>query len=384
MPATLLENRVTDTQGKDIKRTPLFDLHRRLGARMIPFAGYQMPVQYPSGIIAEHLHTRSAASLFDVSHMGMAILGGDDSAEALETLTPGDFRDLPVGRMRYTVLTNDAGGIIDDLMAIKGSHHMSLIANASRKDVDFAHIVQRLGGRCRLEVVEDRALIALQGPAAATVLARLAPPCRHLMFMSAERLTLADVPCYVSRSGYTGEDGFEISVPVEDAVSLAELILDEPEVEAAGLGARDTLRLEAGLCLYGNDIDQTTTPIEAGLSWTISMRRRAEGGFPGADVILRQIDEGVERKLVGLLPEGRAPARAHTPVTVPGEAGDEHVVGEVTSGGYGPSLGGPVAMGYVASRHAGIDTRVNLTVRSRPLPARVVRRPFVEHAYNKS
>lgn len=368
---------MTDNQGQDLKQTPLSELHRKLGAKMVPYAGYAMPLQFGRGIIAEHLHTRRQAALFDVSHMGMAILHGDDAAQALETLTPGDYRELPVGSMRYTMLTNDAGGIIDDLMAIKGSHHMSLIVNASRKEVDFAHIDKHLGHRCRLEVVEDRALVALQGPAAATALARLAPPCRHLMFMNAEKLTIADVPCYISRSGYTGEDGYEISIPAGDAVRLAELILDEPEVAPVGIGARDTLRLEAGLTLYGNDIDETTTPVEAGLSWTIPTRRRAEGGFPGDTVILRQIEEGTERKRVGLVPEGKTPARARTPIMDKNGA----PIGEVTSGGFGPSHGGPVAMGYVATGHAGLDTPVDLMVRSKAVPARIVRLPFVPHGY---
>ncbi len=378
-PATLLENRVTDNQGQDLKQTPLDALHRKLGAKMVPFAGYDMPVQY-DGILAEHQHTRAKAGLFDVSHMGQVILRGGDAAAALETLVPGDFQELPVGKMRYTMLTNEQGGIMDDLMGSRGSDHLFLVVNAGCKERDIAHIRERIGGRCEMEVLYDRALLALQGPAAAEVLARLAPPARHMLFMTAETLTIADVPCFVTRSGYTGEDGFEISVPEDKAEHLAGMLLHEPEVKAIGLGARDSLRLEAGLCLFGNDIDETTTPIEAGLIWTISKRRRQEGGFPGADVIQRQIAEGVERRLVGIRPEGRAPARAHTKIT---STADDSIIGEVTSGGFGPSVEGPVAMGYVKTTFAKPGTPVNLSVRGKSLPAEVIKMPFVEHRYYK-
>jgi len=349
---------------------------------MVPFAGYEMPVQY-EGIIAEHLHTRASAGLFDVSHMGQVILRGDDVAAALETLVPGDVRDLPVGKMRYTVLTNEQGGIIDDLMVTQGGDHLFLVLNAACKKGDLAHIEAHIGGRCTIEVLSDRALLALQGPAAVNVLARLAPPCRHMLFLTGETLSVANVPCIVTRSGYTGEDGFEISVPADEAEHLARVLLDEPEVKPAGLGARDSLRLEAGLCLYGNDIDETATPVEAALSWVISKRRRAEGGFPGASVIARHLAEGVERKRVGLRPEGKAPARAHAPITGADGAADGPVIGEVTSGGYGPTVRGPVAMGYVKAEHARSDTPVALMVRGKPLSARVVKLPFVEHQYVK-
>ena len=370
---------MTESQGQDIQKTPLDALHRKLGAKMVPFAGFDMPLQYTGGIIAEHLHTRSKAALFDVSHMGQAILAGDDPAAALERLVPGDIRQLPVGKILYTMLTNDQGGIIDDLMVTNHITHLHLVVNAACKEKDFAHIRGRLAGSDTLEERTDRALLALQGPDAAQVLARIAPACRHLLFMTAEPLTLAGVPCLVSRAGYTGEDGFEISVPNEEAENLAGMLLDEPEVQPIGLGARDTLRLEAGLCLYGNDIDETTTPIEAALAWSISKRRRAEGGFPGADVIIRQIAEGPGRKRVGLRLEGKAPVRAHSQITDP--AGE--VIGEVTSGGYGPTLGAPVAMGYVTGAHAQPETPVNLIVRGKPLAGRVAALPFAEHRYVK-
>ena len=373
---------MNDIQGRDLEQTPLYALHRERGARMVPVAGYEMPVQY-QGIIAEHLHTRENAALFDVSHMGQVILRGEDVAAALETLVPGDLQELPVGKTRYTVLTNDRGGIIDDLMVTHGGDHLFVILNAACKEKDLAHFEAHIGGRCKIEVLSDRALLALQGPAAVTVLARLAPPCRHMLFMTGATLTLADVPCFVIRSGYTGEDGFEISVPAEEAERLARLLLDEPEVRLAGFGARDSLRLEAGLCLYGNDIDETTTPVEAGLSWAIGKRRRAEGGFPGAAVIARQLAEGVERKRVGLRAEGKIPARAHAPITEADGAEGGPVIGEVTSGGYGPTVGGPVAMGYVKAGRARAGTPVSLMVRGKALAARVAKLPFVEHRYFK-
>ena len=369
---------MADPQDQEFKVTPLDALHRDLGAKMVPFAGYAMPVQY-QGIIAEHRHTRDEAGLFDVSHMGQAIVRGDDAARALETLVPSDLAELAVGKTRYTVFTNDAGGILDDIMVTNRGDHLYLVVNAACKESDFAHMRERLGGGTELEVIEDRALLALQGPMAADVLARLAPPCRHMLFMTAETLTIADEPCFVTRSGYTGEDGYEISIAADKAEHLAHLLLAEKEVAAIGLGARDSLRLEAGLCLYGNDIDATTTPIEASLAWTVSRRRRAEGGFPGADVILRQIAEGVGRKRVGLIPEGKVPARAHAQVTDAAGA----AIGEVTSGGFGPTVGAPVAMGYVAIDHAPAGTPVQFLVRGKARPGQVAKLPFVEHRYFK-
>ncbi|HUK58229.1 MAG TPA: glycine cleavage system aminomethyltransferase GcvT [Stellaceae bacterium] len=357
-----------------LARTPLHDLHVSLGAKMVPFAGYDMPVQYPAGILAEHLHTRSAAALFDVSHMGQVRLEGPGAAAALERLVPGDIAGLGHGRMRYTLLTNDAGGIRDDLMVTSRGDHLFLIVNAACKDADIAHLTRHISG---VRPLPERALLALQGPMAATVLARLAPESAGLAFMSAAPMALAGIACDVSRSGYTGEDGFEISVPGDAAEALARRLLAEPEVKPAGLGARDTLRLEAGLCLYGHDIDETTTPVEAALTWTIAKRRRAEGGYPGADVVARQLAQGAQRKRVGIKPADKAPAREETPIVAP----DGRTIGRVTSGGFGPSVGGPVAMGYVESEFAAPGTELGLVVRGSTRPARVATLPFVPHRY---
>jgi aminomethyltransferase len=373
-----MENCVTDTVTTALKLTPLNALHKTLGAKMVPFAGYEMPLQY-KGIMAEHEHCRSQAAFFDVSHMGLAMLRGDDAADALETLVVSDLKALPAGKLRYTLLTNDAGGIIDDLMVVNSGSYLVVIVNAARKDLDFAYIQDRIGERVSMEIWEDRALLALQGPAAAAVLARLAPASRHMLFMSMETLKIGEIRCGVTRSGYTGEDGFEIVVDSEDARTIAELLLEEPEVMPAGLGARDTLRLEAGLCLYGQDIDETTTPVEAGLGWTINRRRREEGGFPGDEVILRQMAEGPKRKRVGIMLGGRVPARAGARVFDPQGA----PLGTITSGNYGPSVGGPVAMGYVSTHSAVPETPVIVLVRGKPLPGRVVKLPFVPHRYAK-
>ena len=369
---------MTDAHSQDLKRTPLHALHLSLGGRMVPFAGYEMPVQF-EGILAEHTRTREQAALFDVSHMGQARLRGDDPGTALESLVPGAISDLPDGKMRYTLLLNEQGGIIDDLMVTQRGDHLFLIVNAACKENDFAHIAGRLAGRAELEVLEDRALLALQGPKAAEVLTRLAPDCATMEFMTARPLTVTGIDCEVTRSGYTGEDGFEISVPDSAAEDMARALLDQPEVGPVGLGARDSLRLEAGLCLYGSDIDETTTPVEASLTWTINKRRREEANFPGAGIVLRQIAEGTTRKRVGLRPEGRAPARTHSEIT---DANGE-TIGEVTSGGFGPTVGAPVAMGYVATPSAKPDTPVNLIVRGKPLPAKVAKMPFTEHRYFK-
>ncbi len=358
-------------------RTPLHALHLALGAKMVPFAGYDMPVQYPSGIIAEHNHTRSQAGLFDVSHMGQVRLSGRDPAAALETLVPGDIQGLAPSRMRYTQFTNDAGGILDDLMATRWGADVFLVVNAACKEDDIAHLRTGLDGRAAVEPLGDRALLALQGPAAVEVLARMAPACRMQKFMSAAAYTLAGAPCLVTRSGYTGEDGFEISLPAEAAERLARRLLAEPEVKPVGLGARDSLRLEAGLCLYGHDIDATTTPVEAGLAWSIARRRRAEGGFPGFETIRAQFARGTARKRVGVLPEERAPAREGTEITDP----SGRRIGIVTSGGFGPTVGGPVAMGYVETAAAKEGTRLALVVRGTPRPAKVAALPFVPPRY---
>jgi aminomethyltransferase len=358
-------------------RTPLHDLHVELGGKMVPFAGYAMPVQYPAGILAEHNHTRSKAGLFDVSHMGQVRLSGTDAVAALERLVPGDIAALPAGKVRYTMFTDHDGGILDDLMVSQAGDHLFMVVNASRKDDDIAHMRAGLAGAVAIEQLADRALLALQGPAAKTVMARLAPAVAAMAFMEFALHRILGVDCFVTRSGYTGEDGFEISVPAGRAVEFARRLLQEPEVAPIGLGARDSLRLEAGLCLYGSDIDTTTSPIEADLQWTISRRRREQGGFAGADVILRQLREGVARKRVGILPQDRAPARAHTPIT----GKDGRPLGEVTSGGFGPTLGGPLAMGYVESAFAAPGTEIMLVVRGTPRPARVVAMPFVAHNY---
>ncbi|MEE9250571.1 MAG: glycine cleavage system aminomethyltransferase GcvT, partial [Alphaproteobacteria bacterium] len=293
---------MTNPASENLKRTALFDLHLELGAKMVPFAGYEMPVHFRDGIIAEHLHTRSGASVFDVSHMGQVALKGAAAAEAIETLVPGDIQGLKPGAMRYTMFTNSSAGILDDLIVTNGEDRLFLVVNVACKAQDLAHLRGHLAGRCEVAALDDRALLALQGPAAAEVLGRFAPDCRGLRFMTAARISIDGTECLVTRSGYTGEDGFEISVPEERAGRLARLLLGEPEVMAAGLGARDTLRIEAGLCLYGHDIDSATTPVEAGLAWTIGKRRRAQGGFPGAEVILRQLANGAERKRVGIRP----------------------------------------------------------------------------------
>ena len=360
-----------------LKTTPLDAWHRRLGARMVPFAGYAMPVQYDfagtmadrcrGGVMAEHLHCRAQAALFDVSHMGQAMLEGPGAAEALERLVPGDIVGLKPGRQRYTLLTNDAGGIIDDLMVANfGNDRFFLVVNASRKDVDFPHIAAALPPGVTLTVLPDRALLALQGPAAAGIVGGA------LSFMGVAETTVEGIGCLVSRSGYTGEDGFEISVPSADAEALADRLLAHAAVVPAGLGARDSLRLEAGLCLYGNDIDETTTPIEAGLTWVIGKRRKMAWDFPGGAAIRDQLDNGAPRLRVGIRPDGRTPARAGT------EVAD---AGIVTSGGFSPTLNAPIAMGYVRRALAEDGTSLTLMVRGKALPATVVPMPFVPHKY---
>ncbi len=363
--------------GAPLARTALHGLHLELGAKMVPFAGYDMPVQYPMGIIGEHTHARAAAALFDVSHMGQARIRGGDAAGALEALVPGDIRGLEAGRMRYTVLTTEAGGILDDIMVTALDDGLALVMNASRKAIDGAHISARLGPGAAFEAEDGQALLALQGPLAAEVLARFAPATAAMGFMSAARVAIGGVDCLVTRSGYTGEDGFEIAVKDGFAAALARTLLAEAEVAPAGLGARDTLRLEAGLCLYGHDIDEDTSPVEAGLAWAIAKRRRADGGFPGAARIRAELAQGPARKRVGIRPLGRAPARQGTEIFEP----SGRPIGAITSGGFGPTMGGPVAMGYVVSPFAAPGTEIVLKVRGRELPARVQRLPFVEHRY---
>lgn len=366
-----------------LKRTPLHNLHLELGAKMVPFAGYDMPVQYRTGILTEHLQTRQQAGLFDVSHMGQLRLtakpGGTAPAAALERLVTSDIAGLAPGRVRYALFTNEAGGILDDLMVTNSGDHLILVVNAACKDADEAHLRRHIGEEVEIENLATRGLLALQGPEAENALARLVPDCRALKFMQSAFWTIAGARCFVTRSGYTGEDGFEISVPGDAAEALARRLLDMPEVKPVGLGARDSLRLEAGLCLYGHDIDETTTPIEAGLAWSIGERRRREGGFPGAAIIQRQLWEGTQRRRVGILPEGRQPAREHTEIQNP--AGKK--VGEVTSGGFGPSLNGPLAMGYAETAAAAPGHALTLIVRGKPLPAKVVPLPFVKTNYKR-
>jgi aminomethyltransferase len=360
-----------------LKRTPLYDLHIALGARMVGFAGYEMPVQYPSGIIAEHLHTRAKAGLFDVSHMGQIRLHGAAAGRALEALVPGDIQGLATGRMRYTLFLDDQGGILDDLIATRADDGVMLVVNAACKEADLAHIKAHLDPTVAVERRFERALLALQGPQAAAVLARFADGLERMAFMSAAEAVIAGASCGVTRSGYTGEDGFELSMEAADAVRVAEALLKEPEVAPIGLGARDTLRLEAGLCLYGHDIDETTTPVDAGLAWTIAKNRREAGDFPGATIILRQLADGPSRKRVGIRPDGRAPARDGTQILDP--AGNP--IGSVTSGGFGPSLGAPIAMGYVGAAHAAAGSALALVVREVPRPAHVAPLPFVPTRY---
>jgi len=357
-------------------RTPLYALHQELGAKFVPFAGYEMPVQYRPGVMAEHLHCRAQAGLFDVSHMGQLVLRGAKPVEALETLVPGEIQALKPGRTRYTLLTNDAGGIRDDLMVTNRGDHLFLVVNAATKQDDIAHLQASLDGRAEIEPLETRALLALQGPAASAVMTRLLPDLAAMPFMSFREAVLDGHDCFLTRSGYTGEDGWEISIEDSHAEALARRLLAEPEVAAIGLGARDSLRLEAGLCLYGHDIDLTTTPVEAGLEWAIGQRRRREGGFPGGAIILQQLANGAARRRVGILPEGKAPARDHTAIHL-----GETIIGEITSGGFGPSVGGPIAMGYVAAEHAAAGTAIQLMVRGTPRPARIVDLPFTPHRY---
>jgi aminomethyltransferase len=367
------------TDDPPLHTTPLDALHRAAGARMVPFAGYAMPLQYPAGILAEHLHCRAQAALFDVSHMGQATLHGAGAAAALERLVPGDIQGLKPGRQRYTLLMAEDGGILDDLMVANYGDCLRLVVNASRKQADYAHLSAHLPAGVTLQRHEDRALLALQGPQAAAVLARLAPPAAAMPFMAVAELDIAGTRCWASRSGYTGEDGYEISVPAAEAETLAQRLLAAPEVAPAGLGARDSLRLEAGLCLYGNDIDETTNPVAAGLTWAIGKRRKLAWDFAGAAAVRASLDDGAPALRVGLRPEGRAPARAGTRIL----AADGSDIGHVTSGLFAPSLGAPIAMGYVRRDYAADGTPLALLVRGRALPAVVAPMPFVPHRYTR-
>jgi aminomethyltransferase len=373
-----------------LKHTPLYALHVARGAKMVPFAGYDMPVQYGTGVLREHLHTRSACGLFDVSHMGQIAVRPksgrvEDAMRALERLVPQDILALPPGRQRYALFTNDTGGILDDLMAANFGDHLFLVVNAACKAEDEAHLKEHLSDVCTVEPLRDRALIALQGPKAESVLAKFDAEIRNMKFMDSGPRRLAGLDCFVSRSGYTGEDGFEISVPADAAQDLAKALLADEDVLPIGLGARDSLRLEAGLCLYGHDLDMSTTPVEGALEWSIQKSRRKGGarasGFPGADVILSQLEQGAPRRRVGLKAEGRAPVREGASLFA--DATSSQPIGQVTSGGFGPSLNAPVAMGYLPTSHAALDTTVFAEVRGQRLALRVTAMPFVPNTYKR-
>ncbi len=373
-----------------LKRTPLHALHTASGGKMVPFAGYDMPVQYGPGVLREHLHTRNHAGLFDVSHMGQIALHPksgkvEDAARALERLVPQDIAAVAPGRQRYALFTSENGGILDDLMVANFGSHLFVVVNAACKAADEAHLRAHLSDVCMIEPLADRALIALQGPQAESVLAKLCPDAPAMRFMDAGPRRVGGIDCFVSRSGYTGEDGFEISVPAEHTEALAKTLLANDAVLPIGLGARDSLRLEAGLCLYGHDIDTTTTPVEGALEWSIQKSRRGggarAGGFPGADKILAQFEQGAARRRVGLRPEGRAPVREGAVLFA--DSASSEPIGAVTSGGFGPSLNAPVAMGYLPSSHAAAETSVFAEVRGQRLPMRVAPMPFVPNTYKR-
>jgi aminomethyltransferase len=365
----------------ELLKTPLYALHLELGAKMVPFAGYDMPVNYPGGIIAEHRHCRESAALFDVSHMGQLRLVGDDAARALESLVPVDVVDLALGKQRYALFTNSSGGILDDLMITRRENDLFVVVNAACKDADIRHLVTHIGYRCNVQPLPDRGLLALQGPKAVKALSQLDADVAKLTFMTGGHFTLAGIACFVTRSGYTGEDGFEISVPAQEAETLARALLALPEVKPAGLGARDTLRLEAGLCLYGHDINETTTPVEAALTWAIQKVRRPgdarEGGYPGARVIEGQLASGPVSKRVGLVGLERVPVREGAKIV------DAHGrgLGHVTSGTLAPTVNQPIAMAYLAANHALPSHEVYAEVRGKRVPMRVAPMPFAPHRY---
>lgn len=360
------------------KRTPLYDLHVELGGKMVDFAGWEMPVQYPMGIMGEHKHCREKAALFDVSHMGQVILKGEDVGTALESICPQAYATLKEGKARYGFFTNEDGGIMDDLIVSNAGSYWFVVVNAALRHQDIPHMKAHLDG---VEVTEifDRALVAVQGPAAEDVVGALCPEARDMKFMETIMADIMGATCRVSRLGYTGEDGYEISIPEDRAVEISRAFLSHENCEPAGLGARDSLRMEAGLCLYGNDIDQSTSPIEASLSWAIQKRRKEEGGFPGAALIQKELAEGAARKLVGIKPEGRAPARQHVEI----QCLEGNPIGEITSGGFGPTVGAPVAMGYVSAGHGEPGEKVNLIIRGKAQPAEIVSLPFVQQNYKR-
>ncbi|WP_460272323.1 glycine cleavage system aminomethyltransferase GcvT [Celeribacter sp. ULVN23_4] len=373
----------------DLNRTPLYEFHVAQGAKMVPFAGYEMPVQYPLGVMKEHLHTRAAAGLFDVSHMGQVMLTSPEGFEALalalESIVPVDVLGLKPARQRYGIFTDETGGILDDLMISNTGDGLFLVVNAACKAEDIAHLNASLPDHVHVTEITDRALLALQGPAAEAALARLVPQVTELKFMDSVRITVDAVEWWISRSGYTGEDGFEISIPAELATEIAEQLVAMDDVALIGLGARDSLRLEAGLCLYGHDIDTSTSPVEGNIAWAIQKVRRSggtrEGGFPGADRILSELHNGAERKRVGLLPQGRAPMREGTPLFASAES--ERQIGEITSGGFGPSVERPVAMGYLPIAYSVDGTEVFAELRGKRLPVTVAPMPFRTSTYKR-
>lgn len=363
------------------KTTPLNDLHIELGGKMVDFAGWSLPVQF-AGIMTEHRHCREKAGLFDVSHMGQVRLRGERAPTAFERLVPGNIEGLKPGNARYTVFTNDTGGVLDDLIVSRTDDGLFVVVNAGCRDADIAHMRSNLEPEFQVEELADRALLALQGPAAADVLTTLVPEAAHLTFMQTTEAKVDDLAVRVSRLGYTGEDGFEISVAAADAIDLARRLLGDDRVMPIGLGARDSLRLEAGLCLYGHELTPDITPVEAGLSFTIGKRRREEGGFPGADIILKQLQASpteTTRTLVGLRPVGRAPARENTDIQ--DMAGT--LIGYVTSGGFGPTVNAPISIGYIQAAHAEPGTSVKLMIRGKPHDAEVTTLPFVPHRYHR-
>lgn len=369
----------TDRTTSQTRQTALYSLHCELGAKIVDFAGWEMPLQYPTGIMSEHKHCRNSAALFDVSHMGQLELHSPAAAQILESLVPADITNLKPGQCRYTFFTDPNGGILDDLIVTNAGSYLYIVVNASMRDQDIGHLEKHLGEGAVLKELTEQALIAVQGPAAVDVVTKLFPDASQLNFMQSGQASHDGVQCRVSRLGYTGEDGFELSVPSADADKIARALLAHEQCKPAGLGARDSLRLEAGLSLYGNDIDRTTTPVEASLSWAIQKNRREQGGYPGDNVIGTQLKQGTSRKLVGLRPEGRVPARQHAKIC----DASGSTIGEITSGGFGPTVGAPVAMGYIATEHASSGTDVMLSVRGKLHPATVTPLPFVPHNYKR-
>lgn len=366
----------------NLKKTALYALHIEQGASIVPFAGYEMPVQYSNGVKQEHLHTRENAGLFDISHMGQIKLSGNDAARTLEALIPSNIENLALHAQRYSVLTNEQGGILDDIMVTNTGDALFVVINAACKEQDINYIQDHLIGDCQLEILTDRALIALQGPKAADVLKRFCPEATKLTFMSGNQFNINNVDCFINRCGYTGEDGFELSIPIEHVGDIARLLLAEEEVELIGLGARDSLRLEAGYCLYGHDLDENTSPIEANLNWVISKQRleKESSGYPGKEIIQEQIVNGTKRLRVGLLSDGKAPIREGESVLNE----KEQVIGIVTSGGFSPSIKKPIAMAYIDKQYSETETNLMVKVRNRIQHVQVVALPFVKHNYYRA